>query len=180
MIHPVIRIGTPSLRQPSQPVPLAQIHEASFQTMLDDMLETMYDRKGVGIAAPQIGINLRVMMFEVTKSPRYPEAEPIPFTILINPTFESLSNEKEFGYEGCLSLGELRGVVPRHAHIRYKGLDRNGALIEREVSGFHARVFQHEYDHIEGLLVIDRVEDKTTFGFTSELELAGCIPKIGS
>ena len=180
MIHEVIRIGTPSLRLPSQPVPVAQIHEASFQTMLDDMLETMYQRKGVGIAAPQIGINLRVMIFEVTKSTRYPEAEPISLTVLINPTFEILSDEKQFGFEGCLSLGELRGLVPRHAHIRYKGLDRNGAPVEREVSKFHARVFQHEYDHLEGVLVIDRVEDKTTFGFTPELESAGCIPKICS
>lgn len=173
MIYEVLRIGTPSLREKSEPVPLDRIQEPFFQSMIDDMLETMYHKNGAGIAAPQIGHNFRIMVFEITKNPRYPEAAPIPLTILINPSFEVLSQEKQYGYEGCLSVGDLRGLVPRYMHIRYRGLDRTGALVEREVTQFHAKVFQHEYDHLEGILFIDRIEDTRTLGFTSELKEAG-------
>jgi peptide deformylase len=165
----IVRIGTPSLRQKSQEVPVEQIQTEAFQALLDRMLETMAAHTGAGIAAPQIGVNLRVMIFEITHNPRYPEAEPIPLTFLINPSFEVLSPELQSGEEGCLSVGELRGMVPRYMHIRYKGLDRTGAPLEREVSQFHARVFQHEYDHLEGTLFIDRVVDTSTLGFRPEL-----------
>lgn len=169
MIYDILRIGTPSLREVSKPVPLDEIHDPAFQALIDDMIETMRQYNGAGLSAPQIGHNLRLMIFEITKNPRYPEAEPIPLTILINPTFEAISEELQQGYEGCLSVDDLRGVVPRYMHIRYKGFDRTGTPIEREVSEFHAKVFQHEFDHLEGTLFIDRVEDTKTLGFRSEL-----------
>lgn len=169
MIYEVLRIGTPSLRQISRAVAPEEINSPEFQAMIDSLVETMRELNGAGICAPQIGQNVRVMVFEITKNPRYPEAEPIPLTILINPSFETIYDEKEFGYEGCLSVGELRGLVPRYSHIRYKGLDRKGETIEREVTGFHAKVFQHEYDHLDGILFIDRVEDTKTLGFRPEL-----------
>lgn len=169
MIYDVLRIGTPSLRQISKSVSLEEINNPTFQAMIDSLIETMRALNGAGICAPQVGENVRVMVFEITQNPRYPGAEPIPLTVLINPTFEILSDEKEFGYEGCLSVGELRGLVPRYTDIRYKGLDRTGASIEREVTAFHAKVFQHEYDHLDGILFVDRVEDTTTLGFRPEL-----------
>ncbi|MFI4956697.1 MAG: peptide deformylase [Gammaproteobacteria bacterium] len=175
MIREVLRIGSPTLREPSKPVPIESLSGAFFQTMIDDMLETMYHTNGAGISAPQIGHNFRIMAFEVTQNPRYPKAEPVPLTILINPSFETLSTEKESGYEGCLSVGELRGLVPRYLHIRYKGFDRDGSIIEREVTQFHARVFQHEFDHLDGILFVDRVEDTSSFGFMPELNAAGKI-----
>lgn len=173
MIYNILRIGTPSLREVSAPVSPEKIQDPVFQTMIDNMLETMRHLNGAGICAPQVGYNLRVMIFEIIQNLRYPEAEPIPLTILINPTFEILSPELQHGYEGCLSVGELRGLVPRYLHIRYKGLDRTGAPIEREVTKFHAKVFQHEYDHLDGILFIDRVEDTRTLGFRPELIEAG-------
>lgn len=173
MIYDILRIGTPSLREVSTPVSPEKIQDPDFQTMLDNMLETMRHLNGAGICAPQIGQNVRVMIFEITHNPRYPAAEPVPLTFLINPSFEILSSEMQYAYEGCLSLGELRGLVPRYLHIRYRGLDRTGTPIEREVSHFHARVFQHEYDHLDGVLFIDRVEDTKTLGFRQELVGAG-------
>jgi peptide deformylase len=172
MIYEVLRIGNPSLREVSKPVSMLQLNDPGFQSMIDNMLETMHHLNGAGISAPQVGQNFRVMIFEITKNPRYPEAEPVPLTILINPSFEVLSPEMQEGYEGCLSVGDLRGVVQRHRHIRYRGLGRQGEIIEREVTNFHAKVFQHEYDHLDGILFIDRVQDTTTLGFTNELKLA--------
>lgn len=173
MIYEVLRIGTPSLREVSAPVDTNTILNPDFQAFIDSLIETMRALNGAGICAPQVGENIRVMVFEITKNPRYPEAKPIPLTILINPTFEVLSQETDFAYEGCLSVGELRGLVPRYTRIKYTGLDRYGNSIEREVENFHARVFQHEYDHLDGLLFIDRVEDSKTLGFRPELIAAG-------
>ncbi len=178
MIHNIVRIGTPSLREPSVDVTPEQIQDPAFQALIDDMIETMHHLNGVGIAAPQIGHNIRVVVIEVTKSLRYPEAGPIPLTVLINPRVEPLSDAMEEAYEGCLSVGDLRGSVPRYLGVRYQGLDRTGKPIEGEARGFFAKVMQHELDHIDGRLYIDRVKDTRSLGFTQELELAGKIPPL--
>lgn len=175
MIHAVLQLGAPSLRQPSMPIPIEQLQTEFYQTLIDDLLETMRARNGAGIAAPQIGHNVQIMIFEITKNPRYPEAEPVPLTILINPSFEPLDEAQQSGYEGCLSVGDLRGIVARFQHIRYQGLDRHGNTLERTVSGFHARVFQHEFDHLQGTLFVDRIEDTKTLGFLNELKASGAI-----
>jgi peptide deformylase len=140
-----------------------------LHSLLDDMRDTMQALDGVGLAAPQIGINLRVVIFGVESSPRYPDAEVVPDTVLINPIITPLSQAKENDWEGCLSVPGMRGLVPRFAHIRYQGQDQFGALIDRTVSGFHARVVQHECDHLDGVLYPMRIEDMRNFGFSNEL-----------
>lgn len=137
--------------------------------ILGDMRDTMQALDGVGLAAPQIGINLRIVIFGVETNPRYPDAELVPETILVNPIITPLSTSKENGWEGCLSLPGMRGLVPRFTHLRYQGCDQLGALIDRTVSGFHARVVQHECDHLDGLLYPMRIDDMRNFGFSSEL-----------
>jgi peptide deformylase len=129
----------------------------------------MIDEGGVGIAAPQIGSNQRVIMFGFEENPRYPDAGPIPFTILINPVITFLSSEMVDGWEGCLSVPGLRGLVPRYNHIKYSGYDEKGQLITRVVDGFHARVVQHETDHLDGILYPQRIKDLRFFGFEEEL-----------
>ncbi|WP_233560433.1 peptide deformylase [Oleomonas cavernae] len=133
------------------------------------MFDTMRALNGAGLAAPQIGVDLRVVIFGFQASPRYPQAEPVPETILINPVLTPLSDEMEDGWEGCLSVPGLRGVVPRHARLRYQGIDLEGQPIDRSVSGFHARVVQHECDHLDGILYPMRVRDFRKFGFNEEL-----------
>jgi peptide deformylase len=140
-----------------------------LQELLLDMRDTMQALDGVGLAAPQIGVNLRVVIFGVESSPRYPDAESVPDTVLINPILTPLSQTKEDGWEGCLSLPGMRGLVPRFTELRYQGRDQFGALIDRTVSGFHARVVQHECDHLDGLLYPMRIENLRNFGFSSEL-----------
>jgi peptide deformylase len=139
------------------------------------MNETMIAANGAGLAAPQIGENLRVVIFELKNNPRYPDAEPVPFTVLINPELTPLSPEVEDGWEGCLSVPGMRGLVPRHLKLRYTGFDENGHKIDRTVSGWHARVVQHECDHLDGVLYPMRMNDMSQFGFTEVLfpELAG-------
>ena len=137
--------------------------------LLSDMRETMQALSGVGLAAPQIGVNLRVVVFEVQHNPRYPDAEIVPGTVLINPIITSLNEAAEEDWEGCLSLPGLRGLVPRYLHVRYQGHDEHGALIDRTVSGFHARVVQHECDHLDGILYPMRIQDMAQFGYTEEL-----------
>jgi peptide deformylase len=129
----------------------------------------MRDQNGAGLAAPQIGVGLRVVIFGVERNPRYPDVEPVPYTELINPVLTDLSAEMEDGWEGCLSVPGLRGVVPRHARLRYRGFDPEGNVIDREAEGFHARVVQHECDHLDGILYPMRVRDFTRFGFTDIL-----------
>ena len=137
--------------------------------LVNDMLDTMRHFNGVGLAAPQIGVDLRVVIFGFDANPRYPDAESVPLTILINPVLTPLSDEMEEGWEGCLSVPGLRGMVPRWRCLRYSGLDATGSPIEREVSGFHARVVQHECDHLDGILYPSRIRDFTRFGFTEQL-----------
>jgi peptide deformylase len=167
MIRDVLRMGDPRLFERSREVDRVDTRE--LRELLDDMRDTMRAQNGAGLAAPQIGVNLRVVIFGVERNPRYPDAEPVPYTELINPVLVPLSDELEDGWEGCLSVPGLRGVVPRFRRLRYRGLDPAGATIERDVEGFHARVAQHECDHLDGILYPMRVRDFTRFGFTDVL-----------
>ena len=142
---------------------------AEIAALLADMRDTMHAKSGAGLAAPQIGVGLRVVIFGIERNPRYPDVEPVPYTELINPVITPLGDEMEEGWEGCLSVPGLRGVVPRFSRLRYRGLDPRGAIIEREASGFHARVVQHECDHLDGILYPMRVRDFSRFGFTDVL-----------
>jgi peptide deformylase len=167
MIRDVLRMGDPRLLARSQEVERADSPEIA--ALLVDMLDTMRAQNGAGLAAPQIGVGLRVVIFGVERNPRYPDAEPVPYTEIINPVITPLTDAMEEGWEGCLSVPGLRGVVPRHARIRYRGLDPRGRVIDREAEGFHARVVQHECDHLDGILYPMRIRDFTQFGFTEEL-----------
>ncbi|HFD32176.1 MAG TPA: peptide deformylase [Gammaproteobacteria bacterium] len=177
-VKPVLKIGNPLLNKISEPV--AKIDEELKQGLIQDMLDTMSAESGAGIAAPQIGVFQRVIIFGIEKNPRYPDAEPVPTTILINPEITPMSNEKLLGWEGCLSVPGFRGEVERYASIKYTGFDENGIRLERIVSGFHAVVVQHEVDHLDGVLYVQRIKDMQQFGLTVELEEAGRINKIQS
>jgi len=166
-VRPVLRMGHPLLQQVAAPV--EQFGTPALRALVTDMDDTMRARNGAGIAAPQIGVSLRVVIFEVTHNPRYPQAEPVPYTVLINPVLEPLGAERDEAWEGCLSVPGLRGVVARHSHLRYRGFDVEGNAIDREVTGFHARVVQHEVDHLDGILYPMRVTDMRLFGFEEEL-----------
>lgn len=141
----------------------------TLHTLLEDMQDTMIKESGVGIAAPQIGESQRVIIFGFTHSERYPDAPPVPHTILINPEYTALSDQMISDWEGCLSVPGLRGLVPRYEKIKYTGFDEMGKKIERVVEGMHARIIQHEYDHLEGILFPQRIKDLTQFGFSSVL-----------
>jgi peptide deformylase len=149
--------------------PVARFDTPELHELLSDMRDTMAHLNGAGLAAPQIGVSLRVVIFGVHANPRYPDVEEVPDTVLINPKITPLSNEEEEGWEGCLSVPGLRGWVPRFHKIRYSGYDEHGKRFVREVSGFHARVVQHEVDHLDGILYPMRVRDFTKFGFIEEL-----------
>ena len=168
MIRRILKMGEPSLFEPSKKVErfgTAQLHE-----LLLDLRDTMMDANGAGIAAPQIGVNLQVVIFGADEvNPRYPDAPMVPRTVLINPVITPLSDETEDGWEGCLSVPGMRGVVPRHLKIRYTGFDEKGQPIDRVAEGFHARVVQHECDHLWGVLFPMRVRDMSKFGYTSVL-----------
>ncbi len=165
-IRPVLKMGDPRLLQRSQPV---EAFGAELDTLVADMLDTMKALDGAGLAAPQIGVPLRVVIFGVEKNPRYPEAEEVPLTVLVNPVITPRGEEMEDGWEGCLSVPGMRGVVPRYRNINYRGLDQRGAAIDRDVAGFHARVVQHECDHLDGILYPMRIRDLRLFGFTDVL-----------
>jgi peptide deformylase len=165
MIRPVLRMGDPRLWQKSLPVTSFDDLEA----LLRDMRDTMAHLNGAGLAAPQIGVQLRVVIFGVTANPRYPGIDPVPDTVLINPVLTPLSSEEEEGWEGCLSVPGMRGVVPRFRKLRYSGFDEKGNPFQRDVEGFHARVVQHEVDHLDGVLYPMRIRDFTRFGFIEEL-----------
>ena len=166
-VKPVLRMGDAHLWHVAKPVihfDTQQLHD-----LLADMRDTMRAMDGVGLAAPQIGVGLRVVIFGVQHNPRYPDAEAVPETVLINPLITPLGEAMEEDWEGCLSVPGLRGLVPRHAHIRYQGCDEYGSLIDHTVSGFHARVVQHECDHLDGILYPMRIRDMTKFGYNQEL-----------
>jgi len=170
-IRPVLRMGHPLLRQVAAPV--TDFGTADLRSLVADMDDTMRALDGAGLAAPQIGIALRVVIFEVSRNPRYPDAEEVPYTVLVNPVLEPLGDEKEDGWEGCLSVPGMRGLVPRHRRLRYRGRDIDGRPIDRVVEGFHARVVQHEVDHLDGVLYPMRIPDLRNFGFTETLFPSG-------
>ncbi len=167
MIREVLRMGDPRLLQPSQPV--TSFGTPELAALLADLRDTMAAENGAGLAAPQIGVPLQVVIFGVERTPRYPDADPVPYTELVNPVLTPLDDEIEDGWEGCLSVPGLRGVVPRYVRLRYQGFDPQGRRIEREASGFHARVVQHECDHLLGILYPMRMRDFRQFGFTDIL-----------
>ncbi|KDB65572.1 peptide deformylase [Bordetella bronchiseptica B18-5 (C3)] len=167
MIHAILKMGDPRLLRVAAPVERYDTPE--LRALIDDMFETMAHAQGVGLAAPQIGVDLQLVIFGFERNDRYPDAPAVPRTILCNPVIEPLSDEMEDGWEGCLSVPGLRGLVPRHRHIRYSGYDPAGQRIEREAEGFHARVVQHECDHLIGRLYPTRIRDLTKFGYTEVL-----------
>ncbi|KTC84506.1 peptide deformylase [Legionella brunensis] len=172
--RPVLKMGNRQLVMPSEPLDnFAKLGRAypGLNELLEDMLATMEEKGGVGIAAPQIGCNKQVIMFGFEKSRRYPNEKPVPFTILINPVIKILSNEMNDGWEGCLSVPGLRGLVSRFNKIEYSGFDPEGKQINRIVEGFHARILQHECDHLDGILFPQRLKDLRFFGFEDELHL---------
>ena len=167
MIREVLRMGDPRLLERSREV--ERFDTPALVELLADMRDTMKAQNGAGLAAPQIGVGARVVIFGVEGNPRYPDAEAVPYTELVNPVITPLTDALEDGWEGCLSVPGLRGVVPRWTRIRYSGFDPQGNPIEREASGFHARVVQHECDHLDGILYPMRVRDFSRFGFTDVL-----------
>lgn len=167
MNREILRMGDSRLLERAREVDAFDTPE--LHALVADMFETMEAAGGVGLAAPQIGVGLRVVIFGFEASERYPEAPAVPLTVLVNPVLEFIGDEMEDGWEGCLSVPGLRGMVPRHLRLRYSGFDQYGGRIEREVEGFHARVVQHECDHLDGRLYPMRVTDFTRFGFTDVL-----------
>jgi peptide deformylase len=166
-IKPVLRMGEPLLFAKAEPV--AQFDTPELHTLIQDMHDTMSQMNGAGIAAPQIGMSLRVVIFGVGSNPRYPDAEQVPYTVLINPVLSPVGDAMDDGWEGCLSVPGMRGVVSRFTRLHYTGFDQFGQPIDRLVSGFHARVVQHECDHLDGILYPMRIQDLTNFGFIDVL-----------
>lgn len=166
-VRPVLRMGHPLLLQAARAV--QHFDTPELHALLQDMFDTMAARNGAGLAAPQIGVSLRVVIFEVSNNPRYPQVQPVPRTVLINPVITPLGAEMEEGWEGCLSVPGMRGWVPRYQRVHYSGFDPFGTPVERTVEGFHARVVQHECDHLDGILYPRRIVDFTKFGFIEEL-----------
>ena len=166
-IRTVLRMGDPILLQQAQPVEHCNTPE--LHALIQDMQDTMEYMVGAGIAAPQIGVSLQVVIFGVGINPRYPDAEQVPYTVLINPVLTPIQDEMEDGWEGCLSVPGMRGIVPRHTRLHYAGFDQFGNPIDRLVSGFHARVVQHECDHLIGVLYPMRIKNLKDFGFTDVL-----------
>lgn len=167
MIRSLLRMGDPRLLRRAQPVEAFDTPELA--ELITDMFDTMRAVGGVGLAAPQIAVDLRVVIFGFEHSGRYPDAPAVPETVLINPQWTPLSEDTEEDWEGCLSVPGMRGLVPRFSRLHYRGFDPSGALIEREVSGFHARVVQHECDHLNGVLYPMRIRDLSHFGFIDAL-----------
>ena len=165
-VRRVLKMGEPLLRQVAVPV---TGFDEELASLVADMNDTMRALSGAGIAAPQIGVSLRVVIFELKDNPRYPQLSPVPYTVLVNPQLTVLGDEQEEGWEGCLSVPGLRGLVPRYRHLRYQGFDAAGSPLDRTVEGFHARVVQHEVDHLDGILFPQRVRDLRNFGFEDVL-----------
>jgi peptide deformylase len=173
MIREVLRMGDLRLWQPAAPV--ERFGTPQLEALLQDLRDTMAAKNGAGLAAPQIGVPLQVVIFGMEHNSRYPDAEPVPYTELINPTLTPLSPDLEEDWEGCLSVPGLRGIVPRYTRLRYEGRDANGRPIRRDVSAFHARVVQHECDHLLGILYPMRMRDFSRFGYTDVLFPDGTI-----
>ena len=174
MIREVLRMGDPRLWQKSLPV--EAFGTPTLLSLIEDMRDTMAHLNGAGLAAPQIGVPLRLVIFGVTANPRYPGIDDVPDTVLINPVLTPLSDEVEVGWEGCLSVPGMRGWVPRFHRLRYSGFDQNGVSFQRDAEGFHARVVQHEVDHLDGILYPMRIRDLTRFGFNEALFPGQALP----
>ena len=172
-VREILRMGNPQLRLKANAV--ERFGDDTLVDLIGDMLNTMKALDGAGLAAPQIGVPLRVVIFGIDKNPRYPDATPIPLTILINSEISPVGEEMNSDWEGCLSVPGMRGLVPRYTRIRYRGFDADGREIDREVEGFHARIVQHECDHLDGILYPDRIRDRESFGFIEELQATGLI-----
>jgi len=166
-IRPILKMGEPLLLKPADLI--YEFDTPYLHQLITDMLDTMKHANGAGIAAPQIGVSQQVVVFGGSKSQRYPDADEVPFTVLINPTINFLNDEQEDGWEGCLSVPGMRGMVPRCTHLHYQGFDQYAQVIDRTVSGFHARVVQHEVDHLRGILYPMRIRDLRQFGFIDSL-----------
>ena len=166
-VREVLRMGHPVLREKAKPV--EQFGTPELRALLEDMKDTMAAKNGAGLAAPQIGVGQRLVIFGVDRNPRYPDAEPVPFTVLVNPKIVLLTREIDEDWEGCLSVPGLRGLVPRYTKLRYSGFDIEGNAFEHVADGFHARVVQHECDHLDGILYPQRMTDLSKFGFNEEL-----------
>lgn len=166
-LRPVLQMGSPLLLEVAKPVQAFDTPE--LNELLVDMHDTMAALNGAGLAAPQIGVSLQVVIFGVSSNPRYPQAEEVPYTVLINPQLDAIDNETEEGWEGCLSVPGMRGLVPRYKRLRYRGFDQHGTPVDRTVSDFHARVVQHEVDHLLGILYPTRIRDLRNFGFNEAL-----------
>jgi peptide deformylase len=176
-IRPVLRLGDPRLLQPAAEV--SEFKHPELDALIEDMFDTMSAEDGAGLAAPQIGVGLRVVIFGFDNNPRYPGNDAVPKTILINPQIIPLSRDKEDGWEGCLSVPGMRGVVSRYKHIRYTGFDATGTALDVTAGGFHARVVQHECDHLDGIIYTQRLTDSKKFGFTEELLNNGQLSSAG-
>jgi peptide deformylase len=166
-VRPVLKMGDPLLLQVAKPV--ERFDTPDLRSLLADMHDTMEALNGAGLAAPQVGVSLQVAIFGVSRNPRYPQAEEVPYTVLINPVLTPLSDDMQEGWEGCLSVPGMRGLVPRYTQLRYRGYDPLGQPIDRTVSGFHAVVVQHEVDHLNGILYPMRIRDLRNFGFNETL-----------
>ncbi len=166
-VRRVLKMGEPCLLEAAEPV--TEFDTPALHTLIEDMRDTMHAQHGAGLAAPQIGTGLQVVIFSVANNPRYPDAEPVPETVLINPVLTVLAQEQEDGWEGCLSIPGMRGLVPRYTHLRYRGYDQYGRQLDRVAAGFHARVVQHEVDHLLGVLYPMRIRDLRYFGYTEVL-----------
>ena len=167
--QPIVKMGNKQLSTPSEAIVDVEKSLPDLLRLVQDMKDSMEEKGGVGIAAPQIGCNKRVIMFGFETSKRYPDEKPVPFTVLINPTITILSKEMDEAWEGCLSLPGLRGLVPRYKKIEYSGYTIEGNIVTRIAEGFHARVVQHEYDHLDGILYPQRLKDLKCFGYEDEL-----------
>jgi peptide deformylase len=168
MILKVARLGHPVLRQIAEPVPPDQITSLEVQKFIDDLIETMYEYDGAGLAAPQVHVSQQIVVMEVNENPRYPNAPAIPLTVYINPEITPLTDEMDEDWEGCLSVPGLRGRVPRYTKIRLRAYDRKGKRIDFVAEGFHARVIQHECDHLQGKVYVDRMRDMSSLTFMEE------------
>ena len=166
-VRAVLRMGDPRLLEPSRPV--ERFDTPELHALIADLHDTMEALDGAGLAAPQIGVLSQAVIFGVKRNPRYPDAEEVPYTVLINPVLTEMGTEIEEGWEGCLSVPGMRGLVPRYRQLRYQGYDQYGNAIDRTVSDFHARVVQHECDHLLGILYPMRIRDLRNFGFNEEL-----------
>ncbi len=168
MIHPILRMGDPRLLRVARPI--ERFGSDELHSLVADLFDTMHDAHGAGLAAPQIGVDRRIVIFGFSPTDqRYPDADPVPRTVLVNPTIEPLDDAEADGWEGCLSVPGMRGVVPRSERVRYRGFDQYGVPIDRVATGFHARIVQHEVDHLDGILYPMRIRDFSNFGFTEEL-----------